>query len=128
MDFTWTGLETFDGLNKPSEERMLEIMRTTGSEQYIARCCVHHSLDYSLLNALPKPFSEVILLFCCRRVTLIGAGYRFMLGRVKAWGKSFVHYCTIKGFYRDLVYFPFFLVLGIDGLLVAFLTLLTALL
>ncbi|NLP14375.1 MAG: adenosylcobinamide-GDP ribazoletransferase [Clostridium sp.] len=126
--------DTFDGLfsNRP-KERMLEIMRDSriGTNALLGVVCII-LLDYSLLNALPEAFfPRVILLFpvAGRVGTLIGAGLSVYAREGEGLGKSFVHYCTIKEvFIGILIYFPFFfLVLGIDGLLVAFLTLLTAL-
>jgi adenosylcobinamide-GDP ribazoletransferase len=125
--------DTFDGLfsNRP-KERMLEIMRDSriGTNALLGVVCII-LLNYSLLNAMPvSSLPWVLLLFpvAGRAGTLIGAGLSVYAREGEGLGKSFVHHCTIKEVFTGiLIYFPFFFwVLGIGGLLMAFLTSLTA--
>jgi len=126
--------DTFDGLfsNRP-KERMLEIMRDSriGTNALLGVVCII-LLNYSLLNAFLESFlPKAILLFpvAGRIGTLIGAGSSAYAREGEGRGKSFVHYCTIKevliGIFICLLIF--FSVMGLDGLLMAFVTFVTGL-
>jgi len=125
--------DTFDGIfSNRSRERILEIMRDSriGTNAMLAVVCVI-ILNYALLNSIPASFvPHAILLFpvAGRIGSLIGAGSSDYAREGEGLGKSFINCCGVKEILQGgAIYFLIFLlVLGLKGLLLAFLTFVTA--
>lgn len=125
--------DTFDGLfsNRPKEQ-MLEIMRDSrvGTNATLVLISII-LINYATISSImPASLASMLILMpvAGRLGSLVGAGMNSYARKGEGLGKSFVDYCGIKqviiGFFISLIIF--YVVLGIKGLYIAFIPLISA--
>lgn len=123
--------DAFDGLfsNRP-KERILEIMRDSrvGTNAVLALICIV-LLNFAMLTEI-NIMTEALLLFpvAGRIGSLMGAGISVYARRNEGLGKSFIDHCGMKEMlFGAIISFAIFgVVMGLKGVVMAFVLMITA--
>lgn len=124
--------DTFDGLfSGKSKEKILEIMRDSriGSNGVLAIVCLL-LLNYTLLASLDLQNIEVALILfpvSGRIASLIGAGASKYARKTQGLGKSFIDFCGLKEIIIGTIFYIliFYIALGVEGLIIAVITIIS---